>query len=84
MKKVLGLLVLLSLTGCSNANMAAMSAWGKVHKVTCYSGGVLIYQGETTGKIENEQGSDGYYFQDDKTHLFVTVSGNCVITVDNR
>lgn len=75
---LVGFLVL----GCSNADMAAISAWGKRHDVKCYSGGVLIYQGYTTGKIENEAQSDGYYFQDDSTKKFVTVSGNCVITVD--
>lgn len=80
MKKYIILLLVLS--GCSNANRAAISAWGKPHEVKCYSGGVLIYEGSTTGKIENEEHSDGYYFQDSKTKNFITVSGNCVITVE--
>lgn len=78
------LLISLFFTGCSNANYAAMSAWGKRHDVKCYSGGVVIYDGYTTGKVENESGSDGYYFQDSGTGKFVTVSGNCVITVDTK
>lgn len=69
------------LVGCSNANMSAISAWGKRHDVKCWSGGVVIYEGYTTGKVENEDHSDGYYFQDTATRKFVTVSGNCVITV---
>ena len=71
----------LFLFGCSNANMAAIGAWGKRHDVKCWSGGKVIYEGYTTGKIENEDHSDGYYFQDAGTNKFVTVSGNCVITV---
>lgn len=76
--------IFLLLCGCSNANWAAVGAWGKRHDVICYSGGVIIYEGYTTGKIENESHSDGYYFQDAKTDKFVTVSGNCVITVDSK
>lgn len=76
------LMLLILLSGCSNAQIAAVSAWGKRHDVICYSGGKIIYQGYTTGKIENESHSDGYYFQDDETKQFVTVSGQCVITVE--
>jgi len=79
--KLNAVLIGLILSGCSNANMAAIGAWGKRHDVKCYSGGVVIYEGYTTGKIENEDHSDGYYFQDAGTNKFVTVSGNCVITV---
>lgn len=75
------LVVLLIAAGCSNANKAAMSAWGKRHDVRCYSGGKLIFEGYTTGKVENESQSDGYYFQDEKSGKFVTVSGDCVIEV---
>ena len=75
------LVIAIVLVSCSRADLSAVMAWGKRHDVKCYSGGVVIYEGYTTGKIENEQGSDGYYFQDAKTNNFVTVSGNCVITV---
>lgn len=78
----LSLLSIAFIVGCSNANVAALQAWSKPHKIVCYSGGVEIYNGESTGKIENESSSDGYYFQDSKTHLFVTVSAQCVITVE--
>ena len=79
MKKLVVFVIIL--VGCSNARMAKIQAWGKKHHVTCYSGGVVIYDGDTSGKIENEMHSDGYYFQDDKTGKLVGVSGNCVITV---
>lgn len=78
------LMFLSLIVGCSNANVAAIGAWGKRHDVICYSGGIKIYEGFTTGKVENEEHSDGYYFQDSSTGKFVTVSGNCVITVDSK
>lgn len=77
-------LIILSLTACSNANRAAIHAWGKRHDIKCYSGGVLIYDGYTTGKVENEDHSDGYYFQDEATGKFTTITANCVITVDSK
>lgn len=82
MRSILILAIVFS--GCSNANRAAISAWGRRHDIKCYSGGVIIYQGHTTGKVENEDHSDGYYFQDAETNKLVTVSGNCVITVDSK
>lgn len=81
MIKVALVLVSAILGGCSNANMAKFEAIGKRHLVKCWSGGVLIYESTTTGKIENETKSDGYYFQDEKTSKLVRVSGNCLITV---
>lgn len=74
----------LILFGCSNAEWAAFQALGKRHAIKCYSGGVVIYEGATTGKIENENQSDGYFFQDEQTGKLVRVSGNCVITVEAK
>lgn len=82
MNKLLILLSLSLLTSCSNAEWSAFNAWGKRHVVKCWSGGVLIYEGSTTGKIENEEHSDGYYFQEEKSGKLVMVSGNCLITVE--
>ena len=72
----------LNATGCSRANYAAASAWGRNHHVQLYSGGKLIGEWETTGKIENEEHSNGYYFQDEKTGKMVMIDGQVIITVD--
>lgn len=84
MKNLIFIFLAFAITGCSNAHMAAISAWGKRHDVKCYSGGILIYEGYTTGKIENEEHSDGYYFQDDRTGKLVVINANCLITVESR
>lgn len=67
--------------GCSNANLGAVSAWGQDHIIKQYSGGQLIGQWESTGKVENEDHSDGYYFTDKATGRLVVISGDVQITV---
>ena len=48
-------------------------------KISCYSGGKLIYSGKTDGKVFSESNSDGYVFfaADDKK--LKEVSGDCII-----
>lgn len=75
------LFLVVILNGCSNADQSAISAWGKKHIVTLYSGGKQIGQWETSGKIENETHSNGYYFKDDLTGKLVMVDGDVVITL---
>ena len=75
--KYLLLLSSLMLFSCSDAHRASITALGKGRDIKCYSGGVLIYEGKTTGKIENESGSDGYYFTDTKGE-FVEINANCI------
>lgn len=84
MKYLLSLLLFIGLAGCSDAEKAAFKAFGQRHKVVCYSGGIIIYSGYSTGKILNEDHSDGYYFEDEATHKLVSVSGNCVITLEEQ
>jgi hypothetical protein len=52
------------IAGCSDAQRAAMGAWGEEAVVLAYSGGKLTYAGISTGKIASESNSDGYYFND--------------------
>jgi hypothetical protein len=59
--------------GCTDASNGSAS-------VKCYSGNILIYEGESTGIVSNSTESDGYYFIDKKDNLLKEVSGNCIIT----
>lgn len=69
----------LSLSGCTDADRARISALGTGGHITCYSGGVVIYKGDATGKIASESQSDGWYFKEKGTDSLVRVSGDCVI-----
>ena len=78
-KTLLVLLATMSLGACTDGQWGKLHAYGGSAKITCYSGGKLIYQGTSTGKIRSEESSDGYYFVDKADHRLKEVSGNCVI-----
>jgi len=65
--------------GCTDAKMARWSNLGNSASIACYSGGKLIYEGASTGKISSELNSDGYFFKEKSTGKLMEVSGNCVI-----
>ena len=76
--KIFSALTLL-LAGCTDAERASWVAFGDPGTIICYSGGVVIYEGKSTGKILTESQSDGWLLQDAATGRLVRVSGDCVI-----
>jgi hypothetical protein len=73
------LLFVVLLVGCSDAGFKQLSTIGAAGSIVCYSGGKVIYDGISTGKIATENQSDGWFFEDAKTHKLVRVSGDCLI-----
>jgi hypothetical protein len=48
--------------------------------VTLYANdGKIIKQWESTGNVSNQAQSDGWYFEDSKTHKLIEVTGTLVI-----
>jgi len=78
MKVVISLLLILSLSGC-DAWFGKIQSIGESAKITCYSGERIVYEGRSTGKVNSEESSDGYFFKDKKTGKFMEVSGTCII-----
>jgi hypothetical protein len=72
-------LLLLALLACTDAERAQRAAYGEPGHIICYSGGKVIYRGNSTGKILSESTSDGWLFMDATTQRLVRVSGDCVI-----
>ena len=72
--------VALTMFGCTDATIGKIKVLGSCGKITCYSGGKIIFAGESTGKIRSEKNSDGYFFVNKKTGLMMEVSGDCIIT----
>lgn len=70
---------LLLLLACTDAQLASVKALGNSGHITCYSGGQVIYDGVSTGRIASEEHSDGWLLMDSQTGLLVRVSGDCVI-----
>jgi hypothetical protein len=79
MKRLIVMAAMLS--ACTDADWAnGCTSLGAQGHITCYSGGKVIYEGDSTGKIATTQNSDGWHFLDAKTQKLVRVSGDCVIT----
>lgn len=62
---------------CTDANRAKFGALGDSARVICFSGGVKTFDDFSTGKIQNEENSDGYFFVARSTNRLVQVSGDC-------
>lgn len=79
MNKILLILAVVMVSGCTDAARASLEAFGNVADVTCYSGGQVIYKGKSTGRVKATEQSDGWEFKDASTGRFVRVSGDCVV-----
>ena len=71
-------------TACTDAQLSKVGALGSQATVRCYSGGRVVYEGESTGKVSSAQGSDGYIFRDKRTRKLTQVSGMCVMTYEGK
>lgn len=78
-KLALAAALLAVLTSCTAAGRANLGAIGSNHKVLLYSGGQLVGQWESYGVVHNEGQSDGFYFEDAKTHKLIELTGTVVI-----
>ena len=67
------------LIACSDTEIAQLTAIGEPGHITCYSGGQVIFEGDSTGKIATEEQSDGWKFMDAATGRLIRVSGDCLI-----
>ena len=81
-KLLLSIIACLCLLGCKDADKAQYHALGMRHHITLYAaGGGVIKEWTSTGNVSNEGQSDGWYFEDEKTHRLVEITGTIVIEV---
>ncbi len=59
--KTVLILAVLSNIGCTDATMSKYTTLGKRAEVVCLSGGKVYFHGISTGRVENESQSNGYY-----------------------
>ena len=64
-------LALIVLAGCYDAQLASIGAIGSEASVKCYSGGQLIYEGKSTGRVSSTSQSDGWEFMEAGSHNFI-------------
>lgn len=76
----LAIMFTVALGACSDAKRQAFGALGKPRKVTVYpANGDSARVWITTGKLVNEDNSDGFYFEDAATGKLVEVYGQAVV-----
>lgn len=64
---------------CTDAAMGRMTSLGDSAWVQCYSGGVLVYEGRSSGRVASVEASDGYIFKG-MDGIQRETSGDCIIT----
>lgn len=55
------ILTAMLLSGCTDAMFTKVSTIGSSAEVKVYSGGKIIFWGESTGQVSSERNSDGYF-----------------------
>lgn len=78
-RRLIAISALLLLTACSDAIYAKGESYGEPHVIQLWSGGQKVAEWTSTGKVENEPKSDGFFFKDAATGKLVRVSGEVVI-----
>jgi hypothetical protein len=79
MRSVLIIGLLLVATNCSSRTKASYSAWGSDAEIACFSGGVLILQGKSDGKVFQEESGSGYSWQDKASGKLLRSNADCII-----
>jgi len=82
MKKALGVVLLLLLSACSDAEKSQWSSLNQPHTVQVFGfNGQVVREYKSTGKVKTESQSDGWYFRDAATNELVRISGGFLIEI---
>jgi len=69
------------LNSCTDAKQAKLGSYNDSFKIELVNyDGTVTHSWISTGKVSNEENSDGYYFLDSKTGELIQVSGNIILT----
>jgi hypothetical protein len=81
MKKIAIFIISMSLLSCTDAYKAKVGGLGdrfNVELINC--DGSVTHKWVSSGKVESESNSDGYYFMEEKTNKLIEVTGTLIIT----
>ena len=79
MKKIIALVAIAILAGCTDAERASFTAYGDEARIVCYSGAQVIFDDVSTGKVAQLAG-DGITFKSKKTGGYVRAFADCIVT----
>jgi hypothetical protein len=75
------LLLILLATACTDAEMAKLGGYGDEFKVELLNcDGTVARTWISSGKVQSEERSDGYFFNDKQTGKLIEVTGTLIIT----
>lgn len=64
---------------CTDAKMKQITTIGSKAHVKCWSGGTVILDTYSTGKVGTEEQSDGWYFEDQNTGKLIRTNADCIV-----
>ena len=65
-------------SSCTDAYFGKMKSLGHTAKVQYWSGGQLILDTTSSGKIHSEANSNGYFFVEAESHEMIEVDADCL------
>jgi len=68
----------IALGGCTDAERASLFAYGDEARVVCYSGGNVIFDDVSTGKVQPIDG-EGITFRSKQTDGYVRAFADCIV-----
>ena len=83
MKRILVTLIVLAalmVAGCTDSQRKNITTLGSTAHIQLYSGGKLVGEWDSTGKVTTVSQSDGWEFVDQKTGKFLRIAGDIIIT----
>ena len=76
---IIGMALGFALAGCSQAEFSKNVNYGQPARVTCYSGNLKTLDDFSTGRVESEEHSDGWYYFSSTTGRLMHASGACYV-----
>jgi hypothetical protein len=79
MKYLVLILCLLCLTSCTDSFRSSFTSLGSEHRVCLYSGGKLVREWRSTGKVTSGEHGTRFAFRDKETKSYIRVTGNVTV-----
>lgn len=79
-RKLVFVLLALLLSGCTDATIGSLGAYGESAIITCYSGGKEVFKDESTGKVIILEGGGGWHYKS-INGSYVRTFADCFVVV---
>ena len=72
-------LIALALAGCTDATLSHWTQFGDEAHIQCFSGGQVVYDAHSTGKVQASESGAGVFFKEKESGKFVRLYADCVV-----